>query len=272
MDGMRNRSRGAFSRWALACAALAAESAASAADAGSFRAGIGYDYTSGSYGGPQTITETYVPVSGAYRLDQFELRVTVPYVSVSGPATIIDDATGEFAPGPGGTHSGLGDVILGATLYDVLRSESAQFSLDVAGKLKFGTASASKGLGTGETDYSLQVDALKEIGDFGLFGTAGYVVRGSPGVLKLRDVPFGAVGGDLRVSDAARAGLSYSYRPSAIEGYQAVQQAALFVIFAPGNSFTIRPYVSAGFGDSSPSWGAGIALSWKFDTRGFTAW
>ncbi len=263
MDGIGIRARGI-----LLCAGLLAASAATAADAGSFRAGLGYDYTSGAYGGPQTITETYVPVSGAYRLDRFELRVIVPYVSVSGPATIIDNATGEFAPGPGGTRSGLGDVILGATLYDVLHSESAQFHLDVAGKVKFGTASASEGLGTGETDYSLQFDALKEIGDFGLFGTAGYVVRGSPGIVKLRDVPFGFVGGDLRVGGSARAGVSYGYRPSAIEGYQAVQQAALFVIFAPGDSFTFRPYVSAGFGDSSPSWGAGIALGWKFDLRG----
>jgi len=41
MDGMRNRSRGAFSRWALPCAALAAASPASAADARSIRAGHG---------------------------------------------------------------------------------------------------------------------------------------------------------------------------------------------------------------------------------------
>lgn len=238
-------------------------SAASAADTSTFRAAVGYDYTTGKYGGTQSVDETYVPFTAAYEMNNVELRVTVPYASVSGPATIIDGTTGEFAPGPGGTRSGLGDVVMGLSLYDLLRSSGDGFQLDAGAKVKFGTADQAKGLGTGETDYSLQLNALREVGSVGLFASAGYVWRGSPTGLPLRSVAFGSIGGDVRVADAARAGITYGYRPAAISGFPAVQEASLFLAFAPTGGLTLRPYVSAGFSDSSPSWGAGVSLGWK---------
>lgn len=245
------------------CLAALPGSAALAADPGSLRLSAGYQYTSGDYGGSQTITETYVPLTLAYRYQRMAFRVTVPYVSVTGPATIIDDTTGEFAPGPGGTHSGLGDVLLGATLYDLVHSDAAAFHLDVTGTVKLGTAKASEGLGTGETDYALQLDALKELGPVGLFGTGGYVVRGNPGIIHLRNVPFGEVGADLLLKQGVRGGVSFAYRTSAIVSYEAVREAAVFVAFAAPGGLIIHPSVFKGFGNSSPSWGAGVAFSWK---------
>lgn len=245
------------------CLAALAGSAASAADPGSLRLSAGYQYTSGDYGGSQTITETYVPFTLAYRYRRMAFRVTVPYVSVTGPATIIDDATGDFAPGPGGTHSGLGDVLLGATLYDLVHSDAAAFHLDVTGTVKLGTAKASEGLGTGETDYALQLDALKELGRLGLFGSGGYVVRGSPGIIHLRNVPFGEAGADLLLMQGVRGGVSFAYRTSAIVSYEAVREATVFVAFTGPSGLIIHPSLFKGFGQSSPSWGAGVAFSWK---------
>ncbi len=250
-----------------ACALLAATLAAHAALAdSSFRAAVGYDYSSGSYGGSQTIDETYVPLTGAYRVDQFEVRVTVPYVSVSGPATIVD-ATGEFAPGPGGTHSGLGDVIAAATVYDVLHSDEARFYVDMSARIKFGTADAAQGLGTGENDYAAQIDALKEFDRFGLFATAGYIVRGSPTLLRLRNVAYGGVGADMLFTDGVRAGVSFDYRPSAIPGDDPIEQASIFLILSGPHHMTIRPYLAAGFTNSTPSWGAGVSIGWKSAPR-----
>ena len=241
-----------------------------AADSGPWRLSAGYQYTSGDYGGSQTITETYVPVSVAYRMPWAGIRVTVPYVSVSGPATIIDDTTGEFAPGPGGTHSGLGDVLVSGTLYDLADSEAQNFYLDLTGTVKFGTAKASEGLGTGENDYTLQLDALKELGRVGVFGTAGYVVRGNPGRIHLRDVPFGTVGADVLLSQGVRGGLSFSYRTSAIAHYDSVKEAAVFVAFAGPGGLIVHPSLFKGFGDSSPSWGGALSFSWSPQRGGTT--
>lgn len=245
------------------CLILASGSAAWAAGPDGWRLSAGYQYTSGDYGGVETITETYVPVTVGYRFQSAAFRLTVPYVSVSGPATIIDDTTGEFAPGPGGTHSGLGDVLLSGTLYDLAKSEAARFHLDLTGTVKFGTAKASEGLGTGETDYALQLDALKDVGRVGLFATAGYVVRGSPGKIHLRNVPFGQVGMDLLVMNGARAGVSFAYRTSAIVNYDSVKEASLFAAFSAAGGLVINPSIFKGFGDSSPSWGGGVQFSWS---------
>ena len=238
-------------------------SAALAADPGSLRLSAGYQYTSGEYGGSETITETYVPFTLGYRYQRIGLRVTVPYVSVTGPATIIDDTTGEFAPGPGGTHSGLGDVLVGGTLYDLVHSERADFHLDLSATVKLGTARSSEGLGTGQTDYALQLDALKELGPVGLFATGGYVVRGDPGVIRLRDTPFGQIGGDLRVMPGMRAGVSFGYRTSAILNYEAVRELSVFAAFTAPGGLIIGPSLFKGFGNSSPSWGGGVSVSWK---------
>ena len=222
----------------------------------------GYQYTSGDYGGGRTITETYVPLAAGYRFPWAGVWVTVPYVSVSGPATIIDDTTGDFSPGPGGARSGLGDVMLSGTLYDLTDSGSAGLYLDLTGTVKFATGSASAGLGTGESDYAVQLEALREFGRIGVFGTAGYVVRSGPGRINLRDVPFGEAGADVLLIAGVRAGMSFAYRTSPIARYESVKQAAVFVAFAAPDGLIVHPLVFKGFGDSSPSWGAGVQLSW----------
>ena len=246
----------------LALSAVLLMSVAGAADAGTFRAGVGLDYTSGDYGGTETITQTYVPVSAAYRTDRWGLRLTVPYTSVDGPGTVIDSG-GEFIAGPDESRSGLGDVIVGATLYDVVRDDTARVHVDLAAKVKLGTADETDGLGTGENDYSLQADVLKSFDRLALFGTVGYKLRGDPEGTDLRNVAFGTVGGDYRVGRGARAGLMFDYRPSAVSGGDALQEATAYLSFAPGRGTTVQPYLVAGFSDSSPDWGAGFSIGWR---------
>lgn len=101
------------------------------------------------------------------------------------------------------------------------------------------------------------------IGRVGIFGTGGYVFRGSPGVIHLRDVPFGELGADVLVTHGVRAGASFAYRTSAILNYEAVREATLFVAFAAHGHLIVQPSVFRGFGNSSPSWGAGFIISWK---------
>lgn len=246
--------------WMLNATVLAL--AAASANAGTLRAGAGVDYTSGDYGGAETINQTYVPVSAAYRSDRWALRLTVPYISVDGPGTIIDSG-GEFIAGPDESRSGLGDVILGATVYDVVRNDEARFYLDIGARVKFGTASETDGLGTGEDDYSVQTDLLKNFDRFAWFATLGYKLRGDPDGVDLRNVGFGTIGGDYRIASGARAGLMYDYRPSAVPGGDALQEATAYLSLSRGRSMTFQPYLVTGFSDSSPDWGAGVSIGWR---------
>lgn len=148
---------------AASAAAIAAPRMAHAAD-GNLRLYAGVEYTSGDYGGTEQIEDVYVPLTLIYGLPRIDLRLTVPYLEVKS--------------GPDVTESGLGDVVAGITVYDVFRSDDGTLALDFTGKVKFGTADETVGLGSGETDYSVQAEVYKAIGRSGFSTGVGYKVRG----------------------------------------------------------------------------------------------
>ncbi|HET9818046.1 MAG TPA: transporter, partial [Rhodanobacteraceae bacterium] len=143
---------------------------ARADDSGHVTLGVGADYSSGKYG---TAFETEiwdVPFSVGYAADRWSVRLTVPYINISGANNVIPGVGRVLnlnphgrglglglggGGGSGGTPtvtrgsaSGLGDVVARAT-YGLVRDDAAQFGLDITGKIKFGTADENKGLGTG---------------------------------------------------------------------------------------------------------------------------
>lgn len=78
--------------------------------------------------------------------------------------------------------------------------------------MKLPTADEDDGLGTGETDYSFQVDLSKGFGDFTPFATIGYKVRGD-----LDDGYFFSIGGGWRLTPAVTAGLIYDYSEASVD-------------------------------------------------------
>jgi hypothetical protein len=230
---------------------------AGAAEADTVKVTAGVDYSSGKYGGTDDIAQVYIPVSIAYATTPWAIKLTVPYVSVNGPATIIDE-TGLVTTGPDTSRSGLGDIIASGILYDVLTNDAGDIHVDLGAKVKFGTADEADGLGTGQVDYSVQVDVLKEFERLALFGTVGYKQRTDPSDLDLRNVVFTAIGGDYPVGNTTRAGLLFDYRPSSLSGYDPLSEATVYLQLSLGRGLSIQPYVVAGFSDSSPDWGAGI--------------
>lgn len=71
--------------------ALAMASAPAAASAGTWRLSTGADYTNGDYGGDDDVSTLYAPVNIKYRGERVGLRLTVPYLEVSGPGTVLDE-------------------------------------------------------------------------------------------------------------------------------------------------------------------------------------
>ena len=146
---------------ATSAALLLTGGVASAEPDGAFvRLSTGVEYTSGSFGGTEDIDDLYVPVTASVDVGRLNFRLTVPYLSVRAPTEITE--TGEdgqpvAGSGPRVTESGLGDVIAGVTLYDVIDNRDLDLVVDVTGTVKFGTADENKGLGTGEMDRRVTV-------------------------------------------------------------------------------------------------------------------
>lgn len=165
----------------------------------------GFEYTTGKYGGAASTDILYIPFTGKRQSDKLTLKVTVPYVRVSGAGGVIVNVgpTGQTA-GTRNTQSGMGDITA-AAIYNVYGKGTRL--LDVTGKVKLGTADASRGLGTGENDYAAQVDGYQLINSTTLFASAGYKVMGQPAGLVLRDVLYGSIGASQKLNNETSAGL-----------------------------------------------------------------
>jgi hypothetical protein len=249
----------------LAVAQQPAPAAPASVTNGSFSLTTGVDVSTGKYGGASSTDILYVPLTGKYTWDKWLFQLTLPYIVVTGPGNVVRDIgiiKGKAA-GPRRTESGLGDLVAGVTR-NILDLPSNTL-VDLTGKIKFGTADAGKGLGTGENDYGVQVDVTQGITPrVAVFGSLGYKFVGSPAGADLQDVLYGEVGGTFKVSDALRAGviLDASQAPSPVSGDQ--REVTAYLTQRLGTQWKLQVYGDHGFANGSPDWGGGAMVTLTF--------
>jgi hypothetical protein len=247
------------------------------ASAGTFLFGAGADLTSGDYGGTEPTDILYVPFLLGYETERSAVRLTVPFTAIDGPGgVVLSDgqpvpgsagmgamaaAMGPGGPGGGGGASGddgrdagLGDVVLAAS-YRLLPGYDEALILDVTAKVKFPTA--AKTLGTGETDYALQLDLTRPIGAHSLFGALGYRWLGDSPDYEYDDVWYGNLGAEYG-AEAHALGLMVDAQQPVQDGLDGRREATAYVRFALESRRQLYVYVLAGFSDASPDWGVGL--------------
>ena len=257
---------------------------ASAADQGAPYLGLGADYSGGKYGLDTTTTIWEVPLSVGYKSNAWSVSVTLPYLHVSGPGDVIPgigvvrntNPRGRGYGGNGGpivvtpatyasgTASGMGDAVVQATFH-AIENKDAGFALDLSGRIKFGTADANKGLGTGENDYGAAVDLYKTLGaSWMAFGGVAYTQLGSSTYIQLNDVWSANAGLSYSFDKGDSAGLYlfYQERPAATS-YQR-REATIFFRHRINDAWSLRGYVLGGFSDGSPDYGAGLSAQVSF--------
>jgi hypothetical protein len=254
---------------ALPVAALALISAPGIASAEPprFSLGVGAEYTTGDYGGDESVDEFYVPVTATVDFARVALRLTVPFLSVRAPEfTTITGPDGQpvIGEGPTTTESGLGDVLASITVFDVLSAGGGDFALDLTGKVKFGTADEEKGLGTGEQDYSLQGDLFRFFDKATLMGTLGYSYRGDPEGYDLENTFYASIGASYLVTERSRVGAFFDFRDASVPGTDTLQELSGWMSTRVGDRGNLQFYVLAGLGDSSPDWGGGLSYGARF--------
>ncbi len=231
---------------------------------GAYSLTTGVDYSTGKYGGTSSTDILYVPITGTYNVDKWLFKLTVPFISVTGPGDVVRDigkVKGKTA-GQRKTQSGLGDIVAGVTR-NVFEAANAGTLVDLTGKVKFGTADASKGLGTGENDYAAQVDLTQSVTALiTAFGSIGYRVIGVPSGIDLHNVVYGEVGGSYKISAAMRAGIILDASQSASTSPQREVTAYLTQQFA--ERWKVQGYVVHGFASGSPDWGGGGTVTLSF--------
>lgn len=227
------------------------------AEPGRFMLSSGIDYSSGEYGGAETLSDVYVPLTLRYSRERLGLRVTLPYLRVEQPRFDVDGAQ---LPGAD-TASGLGDVILAATRYAVLGAADRGLVVDFTTKLKLATADDNAGLGTGQRDVSVQADLYKFLERTTVIASLGYRVRGEPEGVTYDDTFYAAFGASHRLTRALRLGLIVDYREPAIPTNPAIIEATAFMSRRLGDYAWIEFFLLAGASDASAKRGAGVSFT-----------
>lgn len=247
--------------------AVALAAAAPAAAEDGLTLSTGFDYSRGKYGGRVLTETTYIPFTAKYESGPWLYKLTVPWLRITGPGTVVGGG-GEGIVLPAGTArrgsaSGQGDVVAGIGHTLVENAESG-FVLDLVGKIKFGTADADRGLGTGKNDYSLQVDAVKSLGRFSALGTLGYKKMGDPSGLDLRNVWYGSVGAAWKFSPTSSAGAMFDFKQASVSGGNQQRELTFYAAYRLGATLRLQGYLVKGLADGSPDLGIGANLSALF--------
>lgn len=224
----------------------------------------GLDYSSGNYGTDKTTEIWYLPLTARWSAEDWQFKLTLPYVRMKAPSggVIIgyDDNGLPIRDGVGTpvTQDGLGDMVASAT-YSLL--ERSDLMLDLTAKLKLGTASVSKGLGTGEHDYGLVLDAYVPLGKATSFFSLGYKRPGDPAGQNLRNTWQAGAGLAYKVSNTLSVGGMFDWRSAASLQGQPQRDLSFYAVFKMSPSWKVQGYASKGFSDASADYGMGLMVS-----------
>lgn len=227
----------------------------------------GMDYSSGSYGQSTKTRILYVPFIAKYELNErWAFKAVVPWLQIQGPGGVSADSritTGNNLFNRKTTESGLGDIVLGTT-YSAFQSDVNQLYIDVGAKVKVPTASESKGLGTGKTDYTVSTDIYKTVEKLTFLGTVGYRVLGDPSGVNLNNVWFSTIGGVYKFDPQNSAGVTLDLRQATSDNSTNLREYSVFYSHKFNHTYKLQTYMVAGDTTSSVDFGAGamLAISW----------
>lgn len=232
---------------------------------GNVKFSTGFDYSSGKYGQPTTTEIWYVPNTLKYDYEPWTLQLTIPYIRITG-------AGGVIGGGPDGpiigaatqqvktTQSGLGDIVLSGS-YTLFLDDLPSFEL--TGKVKIPTADENKGLGTGEADYTVQLDIFHSVGKFSPFATAGYRFTGNPAGIELNDTFFASLGFGYKVNGEWSGGVIGDFREATTNFSEDSWEFVPYITWKNENNFSVNLYGVVGFSTGSPDMGIGLQLGYE---------
>jgi len=268
---------------ALLCAGTAAP-VAFAATAPQFSLGLGVDYASGDFGTNSTSTYTTLPLTiDWFPNERLSLELTVPFLSQStgntgnaatggGVISAMSYSGGTGMNGSGmhgaatnsGNQSGLGDITL-VPVYNVWLDSEKSPKLGLTGYLKFPTADADKGLGTGAFDWGPGLQLSKWLGDWQPFAEGRYVFQGSSRPeIGARNYFLVDAGLGYGWSENLYTAMFSRFGSAAFAGMASPLEMRLKTVWALGEKSSTEFYLLKGISDGSPNYGGGISFFVNF--------
>lgn len=229
----------------------------------SFSTGI--DYSTGKYGDTESTDTLFMPFGIKYETDDWTFRATIPYVESTGPSSVSGSGADRITLNNGQStrrkEAGLGDIVLTGS-WSAL--QQGPWLVELAAKVKLATADETKGLGTGENDFSVQTEVYRTLASHTLFGTLGYKKMGDPDGIDLKDPFYGSLGWSFRATQSSALGLSYDYRQKVQESGSPIREVTGFVTHKLDPQWKLQGYLVSGFSNASPDIGGGVFVFYTY--------
>ena len=226
-------------------------------------------YYQGTFGTNSNINIFYDATYLQFQNNTLRLKLTVPYISVSGLPQGAQLAGGGIASRSSTTNthtaSGLGDIWLAAH-YTVYHGAGLLPAVVPYVKVKFGTASSSQGLGTGRNDYEVGLGLDETIGTrIFPFVHVGYRFVGKPAGQNLRNILTYDAGSSFAVTGSNVLTAMYSGSQSEQPGYSGPSDLILawnYNVTRAGSGFQV--YADKGLSNGSADYGVGVGAQVVF--------
>ncbi len=238
------------------------------AEAGSTSIITGIDFSQGDYGDAETTEMLYLPLTIKYSHFPWTAKVTIPWLSITGPESVTAGSGTVLARGDSdgavATDSGIGDttISLGFAL-DTLWQAAGSTYVDLTGKIKIPTADAEARLGTGETDYQLLLDVAKVFDTVTPFVTLGYKWMGDTAETDYNNVFSLSLGADKKLTQNYSAGLIHDWMQAVTDNADPRRELMGYLNWRTTPKLSINLYGVLGFSDASPDQSIGLQFVFK---------
>ncbi|MHB1951092.1 MAG: hypothetical protein ACYCQK_06410 [Acidiferrobacteraceae bacterium] len=225
--------------------------------------GVMPSYFQGRFGTPDMTRIWYLPAYLDYRGTTYGFKVTVPYLKVETQGAVFSGGT--VVGSHGGkttTASGIGDIWLKGT-YRIHERSGTDLLPYV--KVKLGTASAARGLGTGEDDVEggLEADWIMGPRTFP-FAVIGYRFVGSTVAYPLQNILTYQAGSSFGLGGHRFFTALFTGHQSEQPGFSPSADAVVAWNYSPPRGLGLETYFDKGLSSGSPDYGVGIGVQDRF--------
>ncbi len=213
----------------------------------------------GDYGKGTDTAIHMVPVSLAYKYNQWQYRLSTGYLWLDGNKSVISEDLREGQVSV--EDAGLADSTL-SVKYRFKKLRSLPLYLNISARIKFPTADHKRNLGTGKRDTGFRVGAHWGFQHWWGVMELGYKFRKKPRNIELNNTSQIVIGGLRAIDNKNSIGVSAKLRERSQPKKDPVREITGFYRHKINPQNRINLLATKGFSDASPSWG--IATQWSY--------
>lgn len=225
-----------------------------------FQVDLGAYISTGDYGSDKVTDIVYFPVSVRAQFDRAFVKASSGWVGIDGPGNIDTQTNANVS-----RHAqGLADTYLASGYSWYSRSWLPIDWLTAELKLKFPTADASRGLGTGEMDYFVTTSAYRAIGKIGLYGSLIYRWRERPVNTVLLNTAGASFVGIYNINKSLSVGANVEAHEASTPTSDLRGEVTPYISMRWSSGLSLMFYSQIGVTDGSPDFASGMQTGYKF--------